>query len=87
VDDDMLKHYCHEDTFSLEMKASENDDSFDVTLAELQTTIMTIPSTLSSSTLQLHGTVDYSSSLGNNGTTLTNGPTSNSNNSNNHHHE
>lgn len=31
----MLKHYCHEDTFLLEVKASENEDAFDVTLAEL----------------------------------------------------
>ncbi|XP_035714721.1 protein grainyhead isoform X3 [Folsomia candida] len=35
VDDEMLKHYCHEDTFLLEVKASENEDAFDVTLAEL----------------------------------------------------
>lgn len=35
VDDEMLKHYCHEDTFSLEVKPSENEDAFDVTLAEL----------------------------------------------------
>lgn len=35
VDDEMLKHYCHEDTFLLEVKPSENEDAFDVTLAEI----------------------------------------------------
>jgi len=35
IDDDMLKHYCHEDSFLLDVKPSENDDAFDVTLTEL----------------------------------------------------
>ncbi|CAG7831762.1 unnamed protein product [Allacma fusca] len=35
IDDEMLKHYCSEDSFLLEVKPSDNDDAFDVTLTEL----------------------------------------------------
>jgi hypothetical protein len=35
IDDEMLKHYCHEDSFLLDVKPSENEDAFDVTLTEL----------------------------------------------------
>ncbi|CAL8087869.1 unnamed protein product [Orchesella dallaii] len=34
VDDEMLKHYCQEDCFQLEVKPTENEDALDVTLAE-----------------------------------------------------
>jgi transcription factor CP2-like protein len=34
IDDEMLKHYCHEDSFLLELKPSESEDAYDVTLAE-----------------------------------------------------
>jgi len=34
IDDEMLKHYCHEDSFILDVKPSENEDAFDVTLTE-----------------------------------------------------
>lgn len=35
IDDDMLKYYCNEDLFLLEIKQVEGDDAFEVTLVEL----------------------------------------------------
>ena len=35
IDDDMLKYYCNEDLFLLEIKQVEGDDAFEVTLIEL----------------------------------------------------
>jgi len=35
IDDDMLKYYCNEDLFLLEIKQVEGDDVFEVTLVEL----------------------------------------------------
>jgi len=35
IDDDMLKYYCNEDLFLLEIKQVEGDDVFEVTLIEL----------------------------------------------------
>jgi transcription factor CP2-like protein len=43
VDDEMLKHYCHEDTFLLEVKASENEDAFDLTIVEQPLNLDTLP--------------------------------------------
>ena len=34
VDDDMLKHYCNEDIFLLEVCQQDGDDVIDVTLIE-----------------------------------------------------
>lgn len=35
IDDDMLKYYCNEDLFLLDIKQVEGDDAFEVTLIEL----------------------------------------------------
>lgn len=35
IDDDMLKYYCNEDLFLLDIKQVEGDDVFEVTLIEL----------------------------------------------------
>ncbi|XP_069681599.1 protein grainyhead isoform X3 [Periplaneta americana] len=35
IDDDMLKYYCNEDLFLLEIKQVEGDDAFEVTLIEV----------------------------------------------------
>jgi transcription factor CP2-like protein len=35
IDDDMLKYYCNEDLFLLEIKQVEREDAFEVTLIEL----------------------------------------------------
>jgi len=35
IDDDMLKYYCNEDLFLLEIKQVEGDDAFEITLVEL----------------------------------------------------
>ncbi|GLH11960.1 Protein grainyhead [Gryllus bimaculatus] len=35
IDNDMLKYYCNEDLFLLEIKQGDSDDSYDITLVEL----------------------------------------------------
>jgi len=35
IDDDMLKHYCNEDVFILEITTSSEEGMYDVTLKEL----------------------------------------------------
>ena len=35
IDDDMLKHYCNEDLFIMEITTSTEDGMYDITLKEL----------------------------------------------------
>lgn len=38
IDDDMLKHYCNEDLFILEITTSSEEGMYDITLKELYDT-------------------------------------------------
>ena len=35
IDDDMLKHYCNEDSFIMEITTSTEEGMYDITLKEL----------------------------------------------------
>ena len=35
MDDDMIAHYCNEDTFLLEIRQAEQEGFFDITLIEV----------------------------------------------------
>ena len=35
MDDDMIAHYCNEDTFLLEIRQGEQDGSYHITLIEV----------------------------------------------------
>ena len=35
MDDDMIAHYCNEDTFLLEIRQAEQEGTFDITLIEV----------------------------------------------------
>lgn len=35
IDDDMIRHYCNEDIFIIEVRQYDSDDLYDITLTEL----------------------------------------------------